>query len=477
MSPAPEAVRKAEEHPAMPSPHANRATLLTIMIPQAMVVLNMSLILVALPAIREELNVQPELVAWVMTGYTLPFVTSMPFYGRLGDKLGKRRLFIIGITIFLIGTACSYLAEDIYQLILGRAIQGIGAGGFVPLAMAMITQIFPHRQQGQILAAWNSSGPLMSIAGPVLGGFLVQTYQWQIIFLPVLVTATIVPFIMRKRLPAFQAAAVHTTEKSFDWSGGLLLAGSFASLLLFVSSESISGVPNLQDRRFLVLALLLLVIFILWERSRVNPLVDFKLFLHRSFAVASFSAGVRTIAMSGVGFILPLYLADVFRLKPSAIGILLMINSTALLVSMQIGGRLSDRLGSWIPVTVGFLGQALTLGGLAMALPSAKMTAVIMAIAINGLAAGLTLPPLHRAALRHIPDGEISSAAGLYSMLRFSGAIFGPPVAALLLSLRPKGSVLQAYSTVFWFVCAMALVGLTMMLALRLSTRRKARAR
>jgi MFS family permease len=142
---------------------------------------------------------------------------------------------------------------------------------------------------------------------------------------------------------------------------------------------------------------------------------------------------------------------------------------------MQIGGRTADRIGSWIPITIGFLGQSLALGFFAFLDPETNPVYLITAIAYNGLASGLTLAPLHRAALSHVPPEKSSSAAGLYSMIRFSGSIFGPPIVALLigLNLQLRSMNVHAYSMAFWFVCVITLIGFALSGALRVFVYRR----
>ena len=142
--------------------------LIGLMIPAGLIVFNEVTFSVALPTIRDEFTIPVDLTAWLVTAYFLPYVMLMPLYGRLGDGLGKRRLLILGLFIFLIGTAISLVAANLSLLMLGRAIQGIGAAGVNPLCMALISERFRAGERGQALGTWNSVGPVAAQVGPLM---------------------------------------------------------------------------------------------------------------------------------------------------------------------------------------------------------------------------------------------------------------------------------------------------------------------
>lgn len=144
--------------------------------PMLMRVLDTSMFSVALPTIRHTFSIQTDVAGWVITAYSLPFIISMPLYGRLGDEFGKRRLFLTGLAIFLVGTGLTLSALDLRFLIVGRAIQGIGAAGIIPFCITLISDHFPDEKRGKALGTWNSMGPLATIAGPFVGGFLIDRF-------------------------------------------------------------------------------------------------------------------------------------------------------------------------------------------------------------------------------------------------------------------------------------------------------------
>lgn len=422
---------------------------------------------VALPAIRTSFNAQVDLVAWVITIYTLPYVILMPLYGRLADGLGKQRLFLTGIGIFLVGTCVDLMATDFRLLMVGRTIQGMGAAGIVPLAIATISELFPESRRGKALGTWNSIGPLTYMVGPLIGGLLIEGVGWRSVFAPVLLIGAIALLVVRRNVPAVEGHASNFLH-TFDWSGVVLLSAAVTTVLLYVSSEAVTGVPALRDWRLLILALLLLGGFVVWERRRSNPYVSLDIFTHRAFNQASFCASTRMFSLSGSAFLVPLYLTDVHDLRAFSIGIVLMIQSASLLVTMRLGGQLADRWGSRRPVVIGMCTQVTSMAYFAF-LPAEGVWPVIVGLATHGLGAGLSLAALHRAALGEIPQPQIGVAAGLYSMLRFTGTVLSAALGGVILqqALERVQAPVDAYQIVFGFTAGVVLVGVVVGLRLQ----------
>ncbi|HEY65467.1 MAG TPA: MFS transporter [Caldilineae bacterium] len=446
-----------------------RSLLISLMVPSFVVLVNRSMIGVALPAIRSAFGAQVDLVAWVVTVYTLPYVTLMPLYGRLGDGLGKRRLFLIGVVIFLVGTLICLMAHDLGLLMVGRAIQGIGAASVVPLSIAIISELFPASERGRALGTWNSVGPATGMVGPLLGGLLVDTVGWQVIFVPVFLVGMAVPVVLRTWVPATQSHARPRFLYTFDWGGVTLLSAMVAALLFYVSSKPITGVAPLRDWRLLVVTLLLLGVFILWEKRRADPFVALDLFAHKAFTQASVCAGIRMFTMSGIGFLMPLYLVDVQGLRGISTGVMLMIHAGALLATMRWGGMLADRWRSRPLVMLGLSTQAIVMMYFALLPGTAPLAMVVLGLIAHGLGAGLALAPLHRAAMSQIPQAQMGVAAGLYSMIRFAGTVLGTALGSVLLQegLDRGMAVIQAYHAVFWFLAVAAVFGVVIGTRLR----------
>jgi len=230
----------------------------------------------------------------------------------------------------------------------------------------------------------------------------------------------------------------------------------------------VTGVESLQDWRLLLGTVLFGFGFIIWERRRLDPLVDLHILQRASFRLASFSAALRMAMMIGIGFLIPLYLTDIYDLSASTIGLLATAHSIALFVSIRFGGTLADRWPNRWLVTISLGIQMSTMAYFALLPGELSLLWIVAGTVTHGLGAGLSLAALHRTALGRIASEQTGAAAGIYSMMRFAGSMLATALAGVILQngldrgLRP----LEAYQMVYGFLAVVGLVG--MLLASRL---------
>lgn len=437
--------------------------LIGLMAPSLMVGMDHHVFAVALPTVRAYWNMDTDTAAWASMIYSLPFMALMPLYGRLGDGLGKRRLLLGGMTIFLCGTVLVISAPTLGWFMSGRVIQGIGTAGFVPLGMAIIVQWFPPNERGKALGAWNSIVPLSGLVFPFFGGLLVDNWGWRAIYPPIMLTGLAALLVVRTNVPTLGQRKVDPAFlRTFDWVGVILLTAAMSTLLFFASSRPITGVDGLRDWRLAMLCLVFFGALILWERKQRSPYVNLALFQGRVFSASAFSAGLRMLLMSSISFVMPLYLTDIHRLNASLIGIAISTQAGMLFMISRAGGQLADRWGSRRPVLLSMAGLLALMASLALAPATLPVWILFGWSALHGLVIGLSLAPLHRAALHNIPNQESGSAAGLYSMVRFAGQIMGVAIAGVVLQRGLAGAAtpINAYQTVFWLYAGVAALGL-----------------
>jgi MFS family permease len=249
-----------------------------------------------------------------------------------------------------------------------------------------------------------------------------------------------------------------------------LLGTATITLVFYLSSRPITGIPPLQDWRLLGGSLLLFGGFVWWERRRTDSFVDLGILSTGDFSRAGLGVAVRMFVMSGIiGFLMPLYLADVRGLSADRIGFILTLHAVALLVTMRLGGQLADLWGSRWLVMSGAAGQGISMAFFALLPQAATQTWVIGGLALHGLAAGLSLAALHRASMGEIPAEQNGAAAGLYNMMRFGGSVVGVALAGVVLQqgLDRSAPILEAYQVVFWFLTGVALLGVVIGWGLR----------
>ena len=424
---------------------------------------------VAVPTIRDAFGLQADMAAWVAAVYQLPFMMFMPLYGRLGDAFGQRRLFLWGVIIFTIGTMMGALAPNLAWLMAGRAIQGIGAAGGVPLSLAIITQRFSAGERGKIMGTWNSVFPLTGIIGPYLGGLLIDYLSWRAIFWPIILLSAGSFIMIRQRIPGSNREPDPDFFRRFDWGGVILLCGFTTSLLFYLSSRPITGMAPLHDSRLLTITLVLLLAFIGWELRRAVPFIPLAIFRHATFTIASVCAGIRMFILNSMRFLVALYLVDIYGADAKIVGLVLTAHAIPLFIMLRIGGQLADRFGSRKPTIISLILQTLVM--LYLAGLSEDVAIWIFAIGVLGqsLSAGLSLAPLHRASMIDIPASQTGIAAGLYSMIRFAGSVFGAALSGVLLQQGLDRGLLTitAYHSVFFFVGGISLLGALLAIKLK----------
>jgi MFS family permease len=373
--------------------------------------------------------------------------------------------------IFMLGTAITLLAPSLGWLMLGRAVQGFGSAGINPLCIAIISQLFAANERGKVMGTWNSIIPLTNMIGPSIGGLLIDQFGWRSIYLPIFLGSLVAMLVAVKKIPNLPGAAQAEPGflRRFDWGGVTLLAGTLSSLLFFASSRPVTGVAALQDWRLLAAALLFLTAFIYWEKRRANPFLNLTIFKHRIFSLASVGSGIRMFSMSGINFLMPLYLVDLYALNAATSGIMLTLHATALLLTIRFGGQMADRLGSRWPVALSMAIQTVTLVYLALLPADVPVWLVGAGIVSHGLGAGLSLAALHRAAMDKISEAQTGVAAGIYSMIRFGGSVFGTALGGVLLQAGLDMSLapVEAYQAVFWFIAGVSLIGMLLGLGLK----------
>jgi MFS family permease len=190
--------------------HSDRSILIGLMIPLTLTVLNASMFAIAIPIIRTEYGIEADTAAWIVTNYTLLYIISLPIYGRLGDAFGKRRLFLIGLGILIGGSLILVWAPNLLWLMVGKAVQGIGAASAVPLSMAIIADMFPA-EKGEKMGTWSSIGPLAGVTGPFLAGFLIDSFGWRALFVVIILLGIGIIPVVRAKIPYIPDKA----DKSF----------------------------------------------------------------------------------------------------------------------------------------------------------------------------------------------------------------------------------------------------------------------
>jgi hypothetical protein len=278
---------------------------------------------------------------------------------------------------------------------------------------------------------------------------------------PALIFTLLTFFIVARFVPAGLSHIQPHFWRTFDWIGVLLLAGATTSLLFFLSSRPITGVTPLQDWRLGFSMVVFFVGFLFWERRRSNPFVELSIFTNRLFTLGSFAAGLRMVIMAGQEFLIPLYLVDVHHVSAAQIGGVTMMSAGTMALIVRFGGQAADRWGGRWPTVIGIGVQGLIMLIFVFLPATTPIWFIALIMAVYGLGAGLVLAALHRAALGHMTKAQVGAAAGLYSMIRFAGAMIGTAAGGVILQyhLDQARPVIAAYQQVFLFFALSGLIG------------------
>ncbi|MEM7335208.1 MAG: MFS transporter [Chloroflexota bacterium] len=451
--------------PAPPTRNVDPYRLLySLMIPAIIMPLAGWMFSVSLPTIRDDLQINAELAAWVATAFSLPFMILMPVYGRISDSLGKRRLLLFGIVIFTAGSIIAMVSSTLSVLLIGRVVQGLGIAGLLPISLALITEVFPSEERGKAMGRFSTIGPLTGIAGPLLAGFIVARWGWRLSFLPSALVAVASFGVIYFLIPSTSQPIRRDFFKAFDWGGVGLLGLTFTFLLFYFSSRPITGVPPLQDFRLLGLTVLFGTAFVFYEQWQKAPFINLRIFQNHSLVIASSCAALRMMVLSGGGgFLMPLYLADVVELDPTLSGFFLMVVPASMTLFVQLAGQFSDRFGSRYIVMAGFFTVGAVMLAFSRLTDETSRWIIIVLFAFFGMGAGFMLATLHRAALNHIPDEDLGTSSGVYSMIRFLGSASGQAFAGILIQfylLRLNDALVPTYQSVFVWFAGFSLLGL-----------------
>ncbi len=347
-------------------------------------------------------------------------------------------------------------------------LQGIGTAGVNPLCIAIITDIFPSSVRGRAMGTWSSTGPATSMIAPLFGGFLIDHWGWHTIFIPGVIASFVALYVVRGRVPKLKPPHQPGFLRHFDWLGLALLSATIITFVIYLSSSAITGTEPLQDWKLLLLTLVFATAFAFWELRVGKPLVPFSLYKARGFGRASIVAGIRMFLMSGVGLLLPLYMADVKGMGAAQTGLFITFLAGSLLSMVRFAGKIADNRGKRFPIITGLSMQAAALAILALLPASWPAWTIPPVLVIYGLGAGLSLAVLHRLAMDHVPQKESGTAAGIYSMGRFFGSIIGTTLIGVFLQeALMLTDVQHAYNLAFWFASSVAVIGIVVVSRVR----------
>lgn len=398
-----------------------------------MATLDASITNIAFPVLTEVFRTELTTVLWVTLAFILVSSSSMLLVGRISDLIGRKSIYTLGMVVFTLGLFFCSISQNIVQLILSRAFQALGAAMTIACGTAIVTEAFPPKEIGRGLGFLGVAVSFGFIIGPVVGGFLLDWFDWRAIFyvrLPFGLITLFMAIFLLKGSPG-RAGGLH-----LDIPGSLTSTAGLFCLVFGVSQVRKYGLHASLVHVLIGSGLLLLVVFVLIERRAEHPIVDLALFRNRVFFHAATALFLIFVAVPAQVLLMPFYLMKGVLLTPSEAGLLLAVHSVAAMVFGPISGWLSDRFGPFRFAIVG--ASAVTTGFFLMRFFNLQtsVTMIIPVLILSGLGVGAFQAPNNSMIMGGAPRNRLGTASALIATLRQVGLSLGMAVAGAVFTAR-----------------------------------------
>jgi EmrB/QacA subfamily drug resistance transporter len=390
-----------------------------------MIMLDNTIVNVALPSIQKDLGASIGGLEWTINGYTLSFAVLLATGGRLGDIFGRRLTFMVGVVVFALSSATAGFAPNETALVISRVVQGVGAALMMPGTLSIITDAFPAHERGKAMGTWAGVSALALAVGPVLGGFLTEHVSWRAIFyvnIPVAVGAIIATLF------AVRESRDTSVGREVDYAGVAVLTVGLTSLVLALVEGNSWGWGSPEIVGLLALAALALPAFVFVENRVKAPMVQFDLLSDRNFLASVCVAMIISFGMLGVFFFLALYMQDILGYTPLQAGVRFLPSTLMIVGVAPVAGRLSDRFGPRWLIAVGLVIVAASLFSFSRIAVDSTYLDLLPGFMLLGIGIAMTMSPMTSAAMNAVPVQKAGIASGVLSMFRMVGGSLGVAV-------------------------------------------------
>ncbi|MGV8906609.1 MAG: MFS transporter [Acetobacterium sp.] len=403
--------------------------LLIVVMSTFMSTLDSSIVNVALPQMARTLNVDTSQIQLVVTSYLIVIVGVILIFGKLGDMLGKTKIFTFGIALFTIGSLLCGITSAFPVLIGARIVQGIGAAATMANNQGIITQVFPASERGKALGFTGTSVALGALVGPGLGGIIVGTSSWEYIFLINVPVGIVVLFFAIKLLPKSNKKA---TAK-LDVLGAALFMLSIVPLFVALGQAQSLGFSHPLILTGFIVSIGSFIGFILVEQKRQNPLLELDIFKNKLFSLSVFCAFITFIGIFCNSIIQPFYFQDVMAYSPGQAGLMMMIFPVVLSVLAPVSGHVSDKIGSEMLTFIGLLFISLGLFLMSTLTAQSTLTTMIVFTVVISVGMGLFQSPNNSLIMSTVGRHQLGIAGSINALVRNMGMVCGIVLATTLL--------------------------------------------
>ncbi len=386
----------------------------------------------ALPTISNDLNIALSLIQWIPITFVLATSSFLLPMGKLADIYGRKKIYLIGLIIFGIFVTLAGRSEILITLILFKSLQGIGSAAIQSNGMAMIMQLFQKKNRGTSLGIFMSIIGVGSVTSPIIGGYIIDNFGWRGIFNFVSII-TILSLLFTVFLKLKTSNNNKTSNYEFDWQGTILSTTSLSSLIISISMYTTSNWNAIWLMTGIPITLIFLLLFILWEKNNnlSNPLIDIKLFDHKSFSLGSVVRFLSFIANSPIYYLSPFLLINGYGLSSSKTGLYILPGPLMMAISGPFAGKLSDKIGSYYPRISGALCLMISVSLFLFATILNKEF-VMIAYAFQGLGMGIFGAANTSYIFTSVKENNYGSVNAFLTLTRTSGNIIGISISTAL---------------------------------------------
>lgn len=386
-----------------------------------MAALDTLVVATALGTIRADLDASLATLEWTVNGYNLSFAVLLITAAVVGDRFGRRRMFAVGLGIFVAASAACALSSSVGVLITARVVQGVGAALIMSLALTLVSAAFPAERRGVAIGVLEGVTGLAVACGPLVGGAIAEGLSWQWIFwVNVPLGLLAIPLVLR------MIPESYGSDTTFDGVGLLLVTGGALGVVWGLVRGNIAGWSDPEILVTLGGGLGLLVAFAVWESRTRTPMFPIRMFTSRGFAAGNTAIFLTFAALFGAVFFYAQFLQFVFHYGPLGAGLRLLPWTLTLFFCAPLAGAFADRVGERPIMAVGLTLQAAGMGWIALiADPAMSYGALVAPLVLSGIGVSMAIPTAQSAVVGAVEHGAIGKAAGANSMMRELGGVFG----------------------------------------------------
>jgi EmrB/QacA subfamily drug resistance transporter len=411
-----------------------------------MTLLDLTVVNIAVPSMSRSLGATLDQVLWVINAYTLMLAVLLILAGRLGDRYGQRKLFVIGLAVFVLASAGCGAAQNIEQLIAFRALQGVGGALLSPQTMALLIEIFPPDQRGAAFGIWGATAGLASVAGPAVGGLIVSNLDWRWIFYVNVPLGVLAIALSLWLVPDMRPG----TRARLDPVGvALVSAGLFALLFGLIEGDRYhwgTVGAGITIGELIAAGVLLLAAFVAWEWRHPDGLMPLHIFADRNFSLMALAGAIVSFAV--IGFFLPLsiFLQSILGMSALKAGLTVAPLSLTSMVAAPVAGHLADRYGAKYVLALGVAAFGAGIALVAYSISAAaSWSNLLLPMMLTGIGFGCTFAPMAGIAMRDVPHQLAGTASGVLNTIRQVGSALGGAVVGAVLLVR-LGASLQDHA-------------------------------